>query len=218
MNYDAIREEVFETTMMLCENGLVRLSAGNISMRAGENRAAITPAGLRYDRMSPADIPVVDLEGNLIDGERRPSSETPMHTAIFREIAEVGGIVHTHSLNAIAFATTGIELPVVCIELLSVGGPVPVAPYACPGSAKAGEVAVEIFKSRPNLKCLMLRNHGLLAIGRTLYEAYENAYKFETGADVYYRALQVGKPVPLTDEQIDEIYRVYRKPAPAKTV
>jgi L-ribulose-5-phosphate 4-epimerase len=213
MKYDVIRAEVFETILLLRESDLVRLSAGNISVRTHDGHVAITPAGLRYDRMKPEDISIIDLNGNLVDGVRRPSSETPMHTAVLREILEVGAIVHTHSVNAIAFATGGIEVPVICLELLSVGGPIPVAPYACPGSTEAGEIAVEIFKLRQNLKCLMLRNHGLLAIGQTLYEAYENAYKFETGAEVYYRALQVGEPVVLTEEQIDEIYRVYHKPA-----
>jgi ribulose-5-phosphate 4-epimerase/fuculose-1-phosphate aldolase len=212
LNYPTLREEVCETTRMLCENHLIRLSAGNISMRADSHSFAITPAGLRYDRMRPEDIPILDLDGNILEGERQPSSETPMHSAILRAFPEVGGIVHTHSVNAIAFATTSTELPVICMELLSVGGPVPVAPYACPGSAEAGAVAVEAFKSRPNLKCLMLRNHGLLAIGRTLYDAYENAYKFETGAEVYFKAIQIGTPVPLTAAQIAEVYRVYRKP------
>lgn len=217
MKFETLRKEVFDTTMMLCENGLIRLSAGNISIHDGEGHVAITPAGLRYDRMKVEDISIVDLHGKLIDGEHSPSSETPMHTAVLRNMHKVGGVVHTHSVNAIAFASTGIELPVMCIELLAVGGPVPVAPYACPGSAEAGEIAVEEFTAHAGLKCLMLRNHGLLAIGETLYNAYQNAFKFEIGAEAYYRASGVGSPITMTEEQIDEIYRVYRKVSAPKT-
>lgn len=209
MTFKELRQEVYDTTMMLCENNLIRLSAGNISKHDGEGHIAITPASLRYDRMKPEDIPITDLNGNIIDGERKPSSETPMHTSILREMPDIKGIVHTHSIYAIAFATTGVNLPVICVELLSVGGPVPVAPYACPGSAKAGEIAVDEFKSHPNLKCLMLRNHGLLAIGPTLYDAYQSAVNFEIGAEVFYRASQIGTPASFTNEQIEEIYRVY---------
>jgi len=213
MKFETLRKEVFETTMMLCENGLIRLSAGNVSVHDGEGHVAITPAGLRYDRMKPQDVCIVDLNGKLVDGEHKPSSEMPMHTAVLREVSGVGGVVHTHSVNAIAFAVTGVELPVVCIELLAVGGPVPVAPYACPGTVKAGEVAVSILKSHPGLKCLMLRNHGLLAIGDTLYDAYQSAFNFEIGAEVFYRASRVGTPITLTDEQIAEVRRVYGMPA-----
>lgn len=216
MSFEELRKEVYETTMLLCENDLIRLSAGNISASDGKGHIAITPAGLRYDRMKPEDISIVDPDGNLVDGEHKPSSETPMHTAIFRGRPDVGGVVHTHSVNAIAFASTGVELPVTCIEILAVGGPVPVAPYACPGSTEAGEIAVAYFKERPQLKVLMLRNHGLVAIGKNVYDAYQNAYKFETGAEVYYRALGIGTPIVLTDEQIEEIYRIYRRPAPVQ--
>lgn len=216
MTFDDLRHEVYTTTMMLWEHDLIRLSAGNVSLHDGEGHVAITPARLRYDHMKPQDISIVDLNGNLIDGALKPSSETPMHTAILRAMPEVRGVVHTHAVHAIALAVAGVELPVICAEVLAIGGPVPVAPYACPGSAEAGDIAVEVFKSRPGLKTLMLRNHGMVAIGPTLYDAYESAYNFQTAAEIFSIASHFGTPTALTQEQIEEIYRVYRRPAPAK--
>lgn len=209
--FSELRQQVYDITLKLCDADLIRLSAGNISARSESGHVAITPAGLLYDDMVPEDIVVVDLAGTVVDGARRPSSETPMHTAIYRSMPEVGGVVHAHSVHAIAFASLGMALPVVCIELLAVGGPVPVSPYVCPGTARNGEVAVEIFQSRPGLKSLLMRNHGMVAIGPDLGTAYQNAVKTETGAEIYKVALQVGKPEPMTEEQIDEIYRVYRR-------
>jgi L-fuculose-phosphate aldolase len=212
MSYADLQGQVYETAMMLVGRDLIRLSAGNISLHDGEGHVAITPAGLRYDRMKPSDIPIVDLHGNVVEGELAPSSETPMHTMILREISEMRAVVHTHSRYAIAFAITATSVPAVCLELLSTGAPVPVAPYTCPGSEEAGRTAIEIFRSQPDLKCLMLRNHGLLAIGPTLYSAYESAYKFETGAEIYHLGLQIGQPIELTTEQIAEIAKRYQKP------
>jgi L-ribulose-5-phosphate 4-epimerase len=214
MKFNEMRKEVFDITMMLCEKDLIRLSAGNISLHDGKGAVAITPAGLRYDHLTPDDIPIIDLDGNVIEGDRKPSSETPMHTAILRDVPGMSGVVHTHSPIAIALATVGIEVPRICIELLLVGAPIPVAPYTCPGTAKAGKIAVDIFNSRPLLRCLMLSNHGLISIGKDLYDAYVNAYNFETGADVFHSALQIGKPTPLSDKQLEEIFRVYNIPMP----
>jgi L-fuculose-phosphate aldolase len=209
MTYDEMRHAVYETTMKLYQRDLIRLSAGNISLHDGEGRVAITPSGLWYDKMTPQDIPIVDLQRNPIDGLRTPSSETPMHTAIYRAFPEIGGIVHTHSVNAIAFAMTGRELPPVCIELFSVGGPVPVAPFVCPGTDEAGEVATSMFAAQPGLRCLLLQNHGLVAIGASLERAFENASQFEIGAEAFFRGLLVGAPTALTEAQIEEIKQAY---------
>jgi L-ribulose-5-phosphate 4-epimerase len=214
MKFDEMRKEVYNITMMLCEKDLIRLSAGNISLHDGKGNVAITPSGLRYDHLTPEDIPIIDLEGNMIEGDRKPSSETPMHTAILRDVPGINGVVHTHSPMAIALGTAGIEVPRICVELLLVGAPIPVAPYTCPGTVETGKIAVEIFNSRPLLRCLMLPNHGLISMGKVLYDAYVNAYNFETGASVFHSALQVGKPTPLSDEQLEEFSRVYNIPMP----
>jgi len=207
-----LRQEVHRVTMELCAVGLIRLSAGNISARDDRGNVAITPSGLLYSRMRPEDIVIIDRDGRAVDGQLTPSSETPMHTAIYRMFPEVGAVVHTHSVYAIAFASSGVELPVVCVELFSVGGPVPVAPYACPGSSEAARVACEALSARDGLKAVLLRNHGLVAIGEDLQQAFENAYKCETGAEIYHLALQTGRPpIALSPEQMEEIRGRYRK-------
>jgi len=198
--------------MDLCDVGLIRLSAGNVSARDQDAHVAITPSGMLYSIMRPRDILIVDLNGQVTDGHLKPSSETPMHAAIYSKLPHVAAVVHTHPPYVMAFATTGVEIPVICLEILSVGGPVPVTPYACPGSREAGMIASECFISRPALKALVLRNHGLVAIGENLEQAFQVSFNCEIGAQVYHIALQTGRPpVHLTGDQIAEIHQMYQK-------
>jgi len=210
MKYKEIREVVYEVVLKAQAAGLIRLSAGNISTRTEDGLVAITPSGIRYDMLRAEDIAIVDLDGRTVDATRRPSSELPMHLAILRELPEVGAICHTHSPYAISFAILGAEIPVVNLELLTCGGPLPVAPWACPGTPEAGQVTVEVFRLRPGLKICLLRDHGLVAIGMNVENAFEMAYDAEVGMQTYYQALQIGQPEPLTPDQIDQIHQVYR--------
>ncbi len=215
MPFTEVREQVWRATQKLCESNLIRLSAGNVSLRAGENALAITPSAVRYDVMQPEDIVIIDLDGQALDARpgRQPSSEWRLHAAILRGLPEVSAVVHTHSVYAMTFAALAREIPVISLEVYSVGGPIPVAPYACPGTGAVGAGAVALFRERPALKALLLQNHGLVAVGATLDEAHEVAYDAEVGAQTAYQAYQLGTPVVLTDEQIAEIRRVYRAPA-----
>lgn len=208
MQYQATRERVFETVMRANQAGLIRLSAGNISTRMEDGLVAITPSGIKYEDLAAADISIIDLDGKLIDGPK-PSSETPMHTAIYRKLPQVGAICHTHSLYAITFAMLGDDVPLVNLELMACGAPIPVAPWACPGTPKAGEVTVEIFQNRPGLKVILLRQHGLVATGRNLEHALAMAYDAEVGFQTYHQALQVGRPAALTPDQLAEIKAAY---------
>ena len=208
MDYENIRTQVFETVMEANRVGLIRLSAGNISARFDENLVAITPSGIKYNRLRPEEIAIVDLAGSLLDG-LPASSETPMHTAIYRHLPQVQAICHTHSPFAISFAMLGEAIPLVNLELMVLGAPIPVAPWACPGTPRAGEVTVEIFRQRPELKAILLRNHGLVAIGGSLEQAFEMAYDAEVGFQTYHQALQVGQPVVLSEEQVREIKTRY---------
>lgn len=205
MNYTTVREEVYETVMKARAAGLIRLSAGNISARTEEGLVAITPSGIQYDVLRPEEIAIVDLDGKPVDAPRKPSSETPMHTAIYRNLPNVGAICHTHSPYAITFATLGKEVPMISIELFTCGAPIPVAPWACPGTAGAGVVTVEIFRSRPDLKICLLRNHGLVSIGKDLGNAFELALDAEVGMQIYYQTLQIGQPEIMTQDYIDQI-------------
>jgi len=209
MKYKEIRDQVYLTVTKAQASGLVRLSAGNFSMRTEDGNVAITPSGIKYDVLKPEEIAIVDLDGNYIDARNKPSSELPMHLEILRNLPEVGAICHTHSPFAIAFAMLANEIPPVNLELMFCGAPIPVAPWACPGTINAGQVTVNIFKQRPELKICLLRNHGLVAIGKSLEQAYELAYDAEVGMQTYYYACQIGQPFPLTQAQLDQIHQVY---------
>ena len=209
MNYRKIRDQVYRTAVQAQETGLVRLSAGNFSLRTEEGLVAITPSGIRYDVLEPEDIAILDLDGTAIEAHKKPSSELPMHLAILRNLPEVRAVCHTHSPFAIAFSMLAGEIPVVNLELMACGAPVPVAPWACPGTPEAGRVTVEIFRERPGLKVSLLRSHGLVAIGSSLEQAYEYAYDAELGMQTYYYARQMGQPAPLTQAQLDQIHQVY---------
>lgn len=209
MTYTTIRKKVFETVQKAQAANLVRLSAGNISARTDDGHVAITPGGIKYDQLVAGDIAIVNLESRPIDAPRKPSSETPMHTIILRDMPDVGAVVHTHSPYAITFAVLGTPIPTISLELLVCGAPIPVAPWACPGTPEPGHIAVEMFKARAELKVLLLRNHGLLSIGEDLDQAFELAYDAEVGMQIYHQALMAGKPNELTTAQIEEVKRVY---------
>ncbi len=208
MNYKTDREHLFEAVKKGTEVDLIRMSAGNFSLRTEENLIAITPGGIDYREMTLEDISIINLDGKLIEG-KKASSETPMHTAIYCNLPDVGGICHTHSNFAITFAMIGDPIPMANIELMVCGAPIPVAPWASPGTEKAGENTVEIFKNRPELKVALLRKHGLVAIGADLDQAFSKAFNAEVGFQSYYYALQLGQPEIITDEQYAEIKAVY---------
>ena len=208
MEFYQERETLLKYVHQGCEDGLIRLSSGNFSTRISDNMAAITPSGILYQSMEMNDISIVDLEGKTVAGPPS-SSETPMHTAIYREIPRASSICHTHSIYAMVCAMLGDEIPLMSIELMVCGAPIPVAPWATPGTNQAGEVAVTTFQSRENLHVMLLRQHGLLTIGNSLEQAYTMALTAETGLEVYYKTSLLGEVNPFTPEQIKEIQQVY---------
>ena len=213
MNYAQYRQQVFDTTLKLVEIDLIRLSSGNVSVKCPDGNIAITPSGIVYDVLKPEDIVIMDADANLIEGDYKPSSEKQLHTELYKVRPEIQAVVHTHSRYGIAFSSVGMEIPVTNIEILAVGGPIPVADYATPGTPEVGTDAAKFFAERPRLKALLMRNHGMVTIGKNLDEAYQNAYKTETGAEIYHLTLQTGKEVkPLTEEQIADIFNRYQKP------
>jgi L-ribulose-5-phosphate 4-epimerase len=209
MLYESVRRKVVEVSLALHRVGLIPLTSGNVSARASAEHIAITPRGIPYELLKPEDIVLVGLDGHVIEGERTPSSETPMHTYLFRTCPDIGAIVHSHSIHSIAFSAVGRSIPIISLEGLVVKGPVPVADYACPGTEKQGEAALKALQGPPQVMGTLLRNHGLLAVGANLDQAYQIAYRIELSAQIYFLSLQLGTPVALTDEQLDEIRRVY---------
>lgn len=212
MRYPELRRQVYAAAMALYREGLVRQSSGNVCARGSDGVIAITPAGVAYDDLRPEAMVILDARGRVLEADLSPSSEAPMHLAILDALPWVGGVVHTHSIFAMALAALALEIPAVCLELVALGAPVPVTEFVCPGTARAGEVVATAFRGRPGLLALLLRNHGGLTLGSTVEAACQNALALETGAQVYHRALGTGiRPRVLTDAQVAEIRAAYGK-------
>jgi L-ribulose-5-phosphate 4-epimerase len=211
MLYENTRKALLKTVLKLHEKDFIQLNSGNVSVRASEEHLAITPTGVSYDDIQEDDVVIIDLDGTTIEGSLKPSSETPMHTTVYKNMPDVKAVVHTHSPYALAFATVGRSIPVISTEGLAIRGPVPVAQYACPGTEAQGWAAIKAMQGPPSVTGALLKNHGVLATGTSLSRAFAAACRIEMAAKIYLLALQIGDPVILTDEQIKEIKRVYLK-------
>ncbi|MHB1160498.1 MAG: class II aldolase/adducin family protein [Chloroflexota bacterium] len=211
MKYQEIREEIVAVGRQMLAEGLVTFTAGNLSVRIpGEQLVAITPSGRPYDTMRPEEVPVVTLDGRVVDGDLRPSSEMPMHLAIFRHRPDVQAMVHTHSPYALAFAVARRPLPLISLEGLPTRATeVLVAEYATPGTDEVGRSAMVALHRQPESRAVLLANHGLLAVGDSLAEAYTVAANLEMEARIYLLATTLGTPVPITPEQLSAIRSHY---------
>lgn len=216
MRFQEVREEVVAVARRMFEEGLVTFTAGNISLRiAGEDAFVITPTSRPYTTMKPEDLPIVNVHGQVVEGEFKPSSETPMHSMIMRMRPDVNAIVHTHSPYATAFAVARKPIPLICVEGLCTNS-MAVLPteYGVPGTEELGERVIEALNQQPGSQAVLIANHGLLTIGKTLAEAYATASKVETEARIYTLALIIGTPVLITDEQV---YALKHKYLPKKS-
>ena len=181
-------------------DGLVDGMSGNLSVRAGD-LVAITPSGVDYDEIQPAGICLVQLADGSPVGGGRPSTETPMHLAVYRATG-AAAVVHTHSPFVVALSTVLDELPAVHYAMAGLGGPVRVARYARFGTAELASQAVSALAGRT---AVILGNHGALAYGATLGQAYDRARTLEWLARVYWYARQAGQPRTLTMAQLAEV-------------
>jgi L-ribulose-5-phosphate 4-epimerase len=211
MLYENTRKALLKTVLKLHEKDFIQLNSGNVSVRASAEHLAITPTGTSYDDIKVEDMVIIDLDGAIIEGSLKPSSETPMHTTVYKNIPDVKAVVHTHSPYALAFATVGRSIPIISTEGLAIRGPIPVAQYACPGTEAQGWAAIRAMQGPPSVTGTLLKNHGVLVTGTNLSHAFAAACRIEMAAKIYLLALQIGDPVILTDEQIKEIKHVYLK-------
>ncbi|TYB67665.1 class II aldolase/adducin family protein [Nonomuraea sp. PA05] len=206
----SLREQLCEYGRRAIELGLVIGTSGNLSVREGD-LVTVTPSGAALDRLTPEMCPVVDLTtGRRVAGELRPSSETPMHLAIY-QTTDAQAIVHTHSVFGTVVATTMTELPPVHYNALLLGGVVKVAEYATYGTP---ELAANVREAMAGKRAALLANHGGITIGATLEEAFEATRLLEWLCEVYVRGLSVGKPAVLTDEQLAAVVERTLNPPP----
>ncbi|MDH2430676.1 class II aldolase/adducin family protein [Sphaerisporangium sp. TRM90804] len=197
MEMAAERERLCEIGRRMVETGLVLGTSGNISVRRGD-LVAVTPGGVALDRLTPADCPVLDSSGRVVDGARAPSSEVPMHLAVY-EATDAAAIVHTHSQYAVVVSTTMTELPPIHYNALLLGGVVRVAPYATYGTP---ELAAHVRAALAGRQAALMQNHGAIAIGHDLDQALSSARLLEWLCTVYVQAKMVGEPRILTEEEL----------------
>jgi L-fuculose-phosphate aldolase len=201
------REGLVTFGRRLLSDDLVQGTSGNLSVRAGE-LIAITPSGIPYQEMAPADICLVrpGEPDTPTGGGGRPSTETPMHLAVY-QATDAAAIVHTHSPFVVALSTVLDELPAVHYAMAGLGGPVRVAPYLRFGTPELAEAAIAALAGRT---AVILRNHGALAYGATLEQAYDRARTLEWLARVYWYASLAGTPATLDGDALAEVSEAAR--------
>ncbi|ATY13405.1 L-ribulose-5-phosphate 4-epimerase [Amycolatopsis sp. AA4] len=206
-----LRESVARLHSELTRNELVVWTAGNVSARVpGEDLMVIKPSGVSYDDLSADTMVVTDLHGKLVHGELAPSSDTAAHAYVYRHLPEVGGVVHTHSTYATAWAARGEPIPCVLTMIADeFGGEIPVGPFALIGDDSIGRGLVETLRATRSPAVLM-RNHGPFTVGATARDAVKAAVMVEDVARTVHIAHQLGTPVPLSRTDVDRLHARYQ--------
>lgn len=192
----AVRNRVASAARQLAERGLVIGTAGNLSARVGD-LIAVTPTGAALEQLAPDQVVVVDRSGDHVDGELTPTSELALHLGIYRRY-DAGAVVHTHAPLATALACVLDELPVVHYQMLALGGPIRVAPYATFGSQALAEAVLDALADRA---AALMSNHGAVVQAPDLDLAVEYSLLLEWACGIYWHAAALGKPRTLDAEQ-----------------
>lgn len=195
------RKEIIEYGKRMIREGLTKGTGGNISMVNREkNLMAITPSGIDYMEIQPENIVILDVQtGKIVDGNKVPSSESDMHRIFYKYRDDIQAMVHTHSKFAAGLSCTGEKLPAVHYLLAVAGVDVPCAEYATYGTVKLAKNAFEAMKGT---KAVLLSNHGMIAGGATLAEAYNIAENVEFCCELYFIAKTMGQPKILSEEEM----------------
>ena len=207
----AAREQVSALHAELVRYGLVVWTAGNVSGRVpGHELMVIKPSGVSYDELTADSMIVCDLDGNVVDGDFAPSSDTAAHAYVYRHMPEVGGVVHTHSTYACAWAARGEPVPCVLTAMADeFGGEIPVGPFALIGDDSIGRGIVETLSGHRSAAVLM-RGHGVFTIGKDARAAVKAAVMCEDVARSVHLARQLGDPLPIPQPDIDRLYDRYQ--------
>ncbi|MFT4306467.1 MAG: L-ribulose-5-phosphate 4-epimerase [Microbacterium sp.] len=209
------RGEVAALHAELVRYGLVVWTGGNVSGRVpGADLFVIKPSGVSYDDLTPESMILCDLDGRVVPGtpgsERSPSSDTAAHAYVYRHMPEVGGVVHTHSTYAVAWAARGEEIPCVITGMADeFGGPIPVGPLAIIGDDSIGRGIVQTLSGHRS-RAVLMRNHGPFTIGVTAKDAVKAAVMCEDAARTVQIARSAGPVVPLPPETVDALYLRYQ--------
>jgi L-ribulose-5-phosphate 4-epimerase len=207
----ALRREVCALHAELPRNGLVVWTAGNLSARVpDEDLMVIKASGIAYDELTPDAIVVCDLSGTLVDGDLQPSSDAATHGWIYRHMDEVGGVAHTHSAYATAWAARGEAIPCVLTAMADeFGGDIPVGPFALIGDEEIGRAVVATLAEHRS-RAVLMQSHGVFTVGSGPREAIKAAVMCEDVARTVHLARALGEPLPLAREDIDALYDRYQ--------
>ena len=203
------RQELSRLHAQLWDAGLVVWSGGNISQRVTDG-FVIKPSGLLYDELTPESMIHCDLDGNVIAGDRAPSSDTASHAYVYRSMPEVSGVVHTHSNYASAWAA--VQKPIPCILTAiadEFGGEIPLGPFAIIGDDSIGRGIVETLRGHRS-KAVLMRQHGVFSIGKDAKSALKAAIMCEDVAKSAHLAFQIGNPEPIAQEFVDKLFDRYQ--------
>ena len=203
MSIVTLRHDVLNAALEMSRMALTRGTSGNISARDPKTGlVAITPTSLPYETLRLEDIIIVDVNSKVVEGKHRPSSETPMHTAVYRARPDVFGVVHTRSPYATALSVANVELPIITVPLVSLG-PVKIVPFEIPGSDELAKAATNCLGADQN--AIMLQNHGVLCTGPNVAAALSNAVYVEEGAQVALFSLVAGAMNPIPEASVQKM-------------
>jgi L-ribulose-5-phosphate 4-epimerase len=206
---DQLKEQVCRLHQELPRNQLVAWTSGNVSARdPATNLVVIKPSGILYDDLRPELMVVVNMQGKVLEGNLKPSSDTASHLYIYRHRPDVCGIAHTHSRYATAFAVVGRPIPVHLTAMADeFGGPIPCAGFALIGGEEIGKQVVDFIGTSP---AVLLQNHGVFTIGKSAKDAVKAAVMTEDIAYTTWLALQLGTPIPIAAEHVTHLHRRYQ--------
>ena len=205
---ETLREQLYQLHLELPKNNLVAWTSGNVSARdAGSGLIMIKPSGIRYEQLRPEHMVIIDQNGKIIEGNLKPSSDTASHLYIYRHRPDVGGIVHTHSSYATAFAAVNKPIPVyLTAQADEFGCPIPCGGFALIGGEQIGKVVIESIGNSP---AILLKNHGVFTIGADAESAVKAAGMVEDVARTSWLALQLGQPDEIGTEDLEKLHNRY---------
>lgn len=202
------RKEIVEYGKRLITSNLTKGTGGNLSIFNREEKLmAISPSGIDYFKIRPEDVVILDLDGNIIDGNRKPSSELEMHLIFYRKRSDIDAIIHTHTVFATTISCLNIRLPPVHYMIALAGPDVRCAKYATYGTKKLAENAFEAMENR---YAVLLANHGLLAGAENLANAFNITEEIEYCAELYYRTKSIGEPVILAKDEMETMVEKFK--------
>ena len=207
MLLEQLREIVWKCNLELPKNDLVKMTSGNVSGRDRETGlVVIKPSGYSFDELSPGHMVVVDMCGQVVEGNLKPSVDTDTHLYVYQRRPDVFGMAHTHSPYATSFAVLGQPIPACLTTCAMLGGEIPLGGYAPVGGEEIGQ---EIIDSIGGALAIVMQNHGVFTIGSTPQEATKMAVEVEEIAKITHLAMLRGQPIQLSAGQIDQMVDLY---------